>query len=308
MERKVGNVVREQQTIKSSVLTEDDKRRYEALGFLVFRRLFSPSETAEIEAAFMRVMTKAATERGYDGTRSLAVYPITEGDEYFDQLFDDTRINDIVEGLLGEDCIYHSSGGHLYVGNSSWHTDGGVVGHRGIHMAFYLDPGGANSGCLNVIPGSHHREFHDALARELKSGLYDFKSADLPGRYPLESEPGDVVVFRHEVLHSSWGGKPGRRMLGLHYEESPIERWQTYHLMGVNQMHLPYVKAGHRIYSDHLVETAGPRRMKRLGKFIEMGYCDKSKLPLTNLFYEYSAANYAGPAEVGQLSQVRTSS
>ena len=41
-------------------------------------------------------------------------------------------------------------------------------------MTFYLDSVKDMSGCLNVIPGSHHREYHDALARARISGLYDF--------------------------------------------------------------------------------------------------------------------------------------
>ncbi len=48
------------------------------MGFQVFRQLFSPSEVAELEAAFMRVMDAAAAETGYDGARSLHIYPVTD--------------------------------------------------------------------------------------------------------------------------------------------------------------------------------------------------------------------------------------
>ncbi len=295
----------EPRTSTSTNLTVDNQKQYDVMGFLVFRKLFSSSEMVDIEAAFTRVMEKAAAETGHDNTRSLHVYPITEGDDRFDQLIDDNRINDIVEGLFGEDCIYHSSGGHLYIGNSGWHSDAGVPGHPGAHMAFYLDPVRAGSGCLSVIPGSHHREFHEALVRARGSGIYDFSSPDIPGSFPLESDPGDVVLFRHELLHSSWGGHAGRRMFGLHFEASPTHNWQRYHLMGVNEAHLPYCKAGLRLYSDRLVDTAGPRRMKRLRKFIDMGYHDESRPPLTNLYYAYSGNKYGESANEGRLSGVK---
>lgn len=292
-------------THTQATLTNDHKQSYDAVGFVVFRRLFSPSETDEIEAAFTGVMNRAAAEAGYDDTRSLHVYPITEGDRFFDQLIDDSRINDIVEGLLGEDCIFHSSGGHLYVGNTTWHGDAGLPGQPGGHMAFYLDPVRADTGCLNVIPGSHHREFQEALLRARASGLYDFSSPDIPGRFPLEADPGDVVIFRHELLHSSWGGHAGRRMFGLHFEASPTYNWQRYHLMGVNEAHLPYCKAGLRLYSNRLVDNAGPRRMKRLREFIDMGYHDKSRPSLTNLYYQYSGTKYGDSADEGWLSNVK---
>ena len=189
-----------ERTVESTpVVTPEDKRKFDMMGFHVFRQLFSPSEMAELEAAFMRVMGPAASETGYDGTRALHIYPVTEGDAWFDQLIDDPRINDIAEGLIGEDCNYHSSGGHLYVGNSRWHSDGGNF-FPSIHMAFYLDPVTADTGCLNVIPGSHHLPFHDALDKARRDGVYDFASPDVPGRYPLESQPGDVCIFRHATL------------------------------------------------------------------------------------------------------------
>ena len=64
----------------TNLVTQDDKRWFELMGFQFFRQLFSPSEVAELEAAFMRVMDAAAAETGYDGTRSLHIYPVTEGD------------------------------------------------------------------------------------------------------------------------------------------------------------------------------------------------------------------------------------
>ena len=64
------------------------------------------------------------------------------------------------------------------------------------------------------------------------------------------------------------------------------------------------MKAGHRVYSDYLVQTAGPRRMKRLRRYIDKGYCDQSRKPLTNLFYQYTASSTYGESESGPLTSV----
>ena len=287
----------------TELVTREVKRKFDLMGFHVFRQLLSPSEITELDAAFMRVMNPAALEAGYDGTRSLHIYPVTEGDAWFDRLIDDPRINDIAEGLIGEDCNYHSSGGHFYIGNTRWHSDGGNP-FPSIHMAFYLDPVKEDAGCLNVIPGSHHMPFHDALDRARRDGIYDPTSPDVPGCYPIESQPGDVCVFRHAIFHSSFGGWPGRRMLSVHYY-NPNADWHNHAVVGSTEGNLHYMKAGHRVYSDYLVQTAGPRRMKRLRRYIDRGYCAEWRKPLTNLFYQFTSAATYSEDESGPLQRVK---
>ena len=123
-----------------------------------------------------------------------------------------------------------------------------------IKVAFYLDPVGKDSGCLRVIPGAHRNPYHDQLwslhrdipihaaaledvgARLLKlwerdTGsregveqlLWDTKvnhfglePREVPS-YPIESEPGDAVFFSHQMWHSTFGGKVGRRMFTLNF-------------------------------------------------------------------------------------------
>ena len=148
-------------------------------------------------------------------------------------------------------------------------------------MAFYLDPVTADTGCLNIIPGSHHLPFHDGLDKARHTGLHDLMSPDVPGCYALESEPVDLCVFRHALFHSSFGGWAGRRMLSIHYF-NPTSEWHSSFVEGQTEGRLPYMKAGHRVYSDYLVQTADPRRMKRLRRYIDKGYCDQSQKPLTD--------------------------
>ncbi len=264
------------------VLSDEEKQRFQTVGFLVFRQLLSPSDMAEIDAAFMRVISGPAAELGYDGTSRLSIVPFIEGDDKLIELFDDSRINDIVDGLIGEDGVYHGSDGNYYVGNTRWHPDSGAPEYRTIKVALYLDSVGENSGCLSVIPGSHHSSYHAAIQQAFESGLYDRHSPDVPGRYPLVSEPGDVVVFHHSVFHSSWGGKRDRRMFTMNYDSDPKLPWQQVYLKGLVESVVlnKSSRKGGRIYTDRLVETAGPRRMKRLSKLIEWGFQDESRKPL----------------------------
>ena len=89
-------------------------------------------------------------------------------------------------------------------------------------------------------------------------------------------------------------------MLRIHYF-SPTAEWHSSFVEGQTEVRLTYMKAGRRVYSDFLIQTAGPRRMKRLRRYLDKGYCDQSRKPLTNLFYQYTAY---GESESGPLTSV----
>ena len=43
----------------------------------------------------------------------------------------------------------------------------------------------------------------------------------MPGAVTACTRPGDIVYFNQRLLHSSWGGKSGRRFLGLTLDKHP---------------------------------------------------------------------------------------
>ena len=45
---------------------------------------------------------------------------------------------------------------------------------------------------------------------------------DIPS-FPIESEPGDVVFFSHQLWHASFGGRVGRRMFTLNFRSAPTD-------------------------------------------------------------------------------------
>ena len=105
--------------------------------------------------------------------------------------------------------------------------------YRGLKVAMYLDPVARGSGCLRVIPASHimANTTLDVLAPIHGSAPHNF-SADgtikrfgIPPRevpcHAIESEPGDLVIFKNQVFHASFGGKTGRRMIAINYKAKP---------------------------------------------------------------------------------------
>jgi len=127
-----------------------------------------------------------------------------------------------------------------------------------IKVGFYLDPVAKETGALRVIPGAHRNPYHDRLwslhldipvnaasledvrprlidlwerdtgSREggeqllsdAKVNHFGLEPSDVPS-YAIESEPGDVVFFSHQMWHSSFGGKSGRRMFTLNFRSAP---------------------------------------------------------------------------------------
>ena len=78
----------------------------------------------------------------------------------------------------------------------------------------------------------------------------------------LETQPGDVVAFNHNLMHSSFGGSTARRMFTINccaYCETPeeIEELEKFVAGGArfwkDQMH-----------SDVMRSTASPSRMRHL--------------------------------------------
>jgi len=122
-------------------------------------------------------------------------------------LLEDPRFCGLAEQLYGEDALGCVSNINRYIGDDTgWHPNTGnaqVKHHCEIKFAQYLQPIGAESGALRVIPGSHKQPFHNELRRNLdKSGL---SIPDVPACV-CEPEADDVVAFDLCDWHASRGG------------------------------------------------------------------------------------------------------
>ena len=108
--------------------------------------------------------------------------------------------------FLGGDCS-------RFCGDTGWHRDGPHPIGRYVAVAMYLDSVQAETGCLRVVPGLHRTGLDQYWDASEKWGI---KPCDVPS-VPVPSEPGDVIVFDHNLPHASFGGRMGRRMIKLNF-------------------------------------------------------------------------------------------
>ena len=168
----------------------------------------------EIIAEFTAVFPQTGAR--HDGQKRTCIVPFVDQREKLCTLLDHPVIEGAAASLIGADFNYIGSDGNYYTGDTNWHSDGYHVVGKYIKMAFYLDKVTKESGALRVIPGSHRLEMRDwpALKAYGARELWDIDQSEVPC-VALESEPGDVLVFNHNLMHSSFGGSSERRMFTL---------------------------------------------------------------------------------------------
>jgi ectoine hydroxylase-related dioxygenase (phytanoyl-CoA dioxygenase family) len=266
------------------MLTDERRSYYQTFGFLVFRQLFAPDEMAEIRREFDNVLEEALGGKAFTGRARHMVLGCVERRPGLARLMEDDRLFGAVEDLLGPDLVWITSDGNYYVGDTQWHPDAGglLPNYHLIKIAIYLDPVRADSGCLRVIPGSHREPFHGSLRALFKHReqppVYPFgvDGAHVPA-YPLESDPGDVVLFHQALWHASFGGGKQRRMFTLNFtapaatdEEVALHR-RLYDGHLRHQQNNPY-RALDRVYPDGFLEGGGERRQRMVRRLVEWGF------------------------------------
>ena len=248
-------------------LTEQQRRFFTSFGFLHLRGQLA-DEIGWITEEFEQVW-RDGVRSGYDGKGELiqAIVPFVDHSERLCTLVDHPRLEPALECLLGKDYNYLSSDGRPYSGDTGWHPDGGWSEPQlFLKVAFYLDPLTRTSGALRVIPGSHRvgdRFSADSRAANDSVNTYGVPMSEIPS-VALETQPGDVVIFNHNTMHSSFGGGNRRRMftmnLGKH-ADTPAEEERLREYIGI---HLS-TWADH-VYGEIMRATATPRRMRHMAQ------------------------------------------
>ena len=252
-------------------LTTQQLNYFHTFGFLVFRELFGPEEVAWITDEFEKVMQTYGGGKMHDGSKPTMIVPTIDHSERLCTLLDDVRIEGIASGILGDDFNYASGDGNYYCGDTAWHTDGSYPELFAIKMVFYLDPLTRDTGCLRVLPGSHRPDSFwrtENIHPRDAQGLWGLPPSEIPGAMAAETNPGDLVVFYHDILHASFGGSNRRRMFTMNLNrhgttESELARIDEY-IRG----HCP-VAHGFKIggmYTDLMLNTAGLQRMRHLAQ------------------------------------------
>jgi len=245
-------------------LTTQQLRFFEEFGFIKLKQAFAP-EIGEITREFEQVFI----DRGivHDGVKRSCIVPFADQREKLCALLDHPVVLGAAKSLLGDDFNYLGSDGNYYAGDTNWHTDGFHVVGRYIKMAFYLDPVRKDTGALRVVPGSHAIDTkwegrHPAKAEE----LYGIKPSEIPAQV-LDNDPGDLLIFNHNIMHAAFGGNARRRMFTLNL----CSRAKTDEEMADLEK---FINGNARFwvdscYSDLMRRTAGPERQRHLEQVLQ---------------------------------------
>ncbi len=245
-------------------LTHEQKQFFDTFGYLVLPGLLADEVqwiTEEFEAVF--------TDRGvqHDGTKRSTVVPFIDQRKRLSTLLDNPKVVGLISSLLGDDFNYVGGDGNYYTGDTAWHSDGFHNVGKFLKVALYLDPVARDTGCLRVIPGTHRTDIAwDARQARKAPELWGVEQRNVPA-VPLESQPGDVVAFNHNLMHSAFGGSARRRMFTMNCcahcntpeEIADLENYVASHArFWLDQMH-----------SDIMRQTASPARMVHLQQVME---------------------------------------
>ena len=214
---------------------------FETFGFLVLRQVFSVEEIFKIknEADHIWGSTEGMdTDSGHSEVGK-QIRGFVERSPLLTNLIADDRIYVTVKQLLGPDFVYVASDGNMWAGDTVWHSDDNIrPGYKRLKVVFYLDPLIKENGSLRVLPGSHHHSFHKIMKPAIQQDLnisLGISGEELPS-FPIETSPGDMLIFCHDIFHASFGASQLRRQIALSFFAKPI----------LNE-HKKWVKA---LYSD----------------------------------------------------------
>ncbi len=194
------------------MLTQQQKNRFDLLGYLAFPGLFA-SEIGSIRAEFDRVFREQAEQvmpwdHVVHHNRPRQIMPmITDKSEVLHALALEGKLAEIVRDLVGEPFRLLGSDGNIYDCGTRWHTDitGLPYNCRNVKIIFYFDAMRAGEDAFRIIPGSHHHtdRFAKGLKKMVKTpeenlglSITEVPCAEIP------TLPGDVVVFDARAWHA----------------------------------------------------------------------------------------------------------
>lgn len=244
-------------------LTSQQQRFFNVFGYLVLPGLVA-EDIDWITDSFERLMQTVAVK--HDETQRTITG--TDQSERLCTLLDHPRVTGVASALLGEDFNYLGGDANYYVGDTGWHSDGWHEVGLFVKMAFYLDPVTHDTGCLRVIPGSHW--VGSPWLEPLRGVHAPEQTFGVPGNVipsvALESQPGDVVVFNHNLHHAAYGGGRRRRMFTLNLCRHAHTPAELHDLRGYINSHARFWIE--HMHSDVMRQTASPERMRHLEQVI----------------------------------------
>ena len=216
------------------VLTQRQRERYFADGYLLVERFVDAAWLERLRAGIARLI-----ERSRQETKSGAIFDLEPGhrreaprlrrvsapvDQHpvFWDYASQSVIGDIVADLVGPDVKFHHSKLNFKWAQGGtevkWHQDAPFFPHTNaavLTAGLYVDDCGREQGPLAVIPGSHETEVFDHYADD-GSWAGFIKERDLPRvavdkAVFLEGPAGSITLHNYRTVH---GSEPNRSDLG----------------------------------------------------------------------------------------------
>jgi phytanoyl-CoA hydroxylase len=227
-----------------TMLTDQQKARFDAAGYVVVQGLFSPDEVAHYREHFMTLRKHGTYPGDLAGVdvRSddpLKRYPrmihMHRWDDLSRQWVLDSRINACLTGLLGREpyavqtMIYFKPPGAR---GQALHQDNFYLrAQPGTCMAAWLalDACDEANGCMQVVPGSHTWPLLCTTKADTTVSFTDVTVPLPPGEtaQPVPMAAGDVLFFNGALVHGSYPNTTTdrfRRALIGHYIEGAAEQ------------------------------------------------------------------------------------
>ncbi len=142
-----------------------------------------------------------------------------------DEIVHNGTILDAVEDLIGPDIL--NFGTVLFIkeagdpGFVSWHQDARYMGlepHIGITVWVALSHSNEESGCMQMIPGSHHqiREHEDTFGEQnILTRGQKVEGVDESKAVSLTLRPGQMSIHSARVIHASQPNRSKDRRIGF---------------------------------------------------------------------------------------------
>lgn len=174
------------------MLTNAQIAYFRTFGFLVFRQYFRPEEVKTLQREFLVSMETVHRSCPFDGTRRHWITMFRPETPFFAGLLEDPRFDGIATVLLGKDAIGCCIDANRYISDTGWHSDTINKHVNVLKIVFYLQPVGAETGALRVVPATHHPAVFETLRQDWKEAVPQI--GDAPA-YVFDSQPGDVLAF-----------------------------------------------------------------------------------------------------------------
>ncbi len=266
---------------------QQEKVYFDTLGYLVKRQLFSAEEMTCFSSWYNANFDKHIQQTEH-ATSQMAYPGVALHEGFCRQYLEDDRILDTLENLMGEGYIFLASDAQRFAGNTRWHQDTIIPMEDGsdgeylmVKAIMYLDDLSDGQGSLCLLPGSHHRDYAEAVRPVMEGRIEDTNAITPAGMRPMEypgaidacTRPGDIVFFNSKMAHSSWGGSNNRRYFGLSFGSKPTKdwhfQWLHYHQDKCREM---FMGGEGSHYPPHLVQGISTRLQTKIEPMLSWGY------------------------------------